>query len=81
MFQKCLPKLRQLLLTNKMSIDGVKPPPPPEIAQQGLPAPFLPATATSPPQTDADSYNRVIACYMFKTKDFNNELLLCPHSL
>jgi len=60
--------LRQLLLTNKLSIDGVKSPPP-EIAQQGLPAPFLPATATSTPQTDADSYNRVIACYMFKNKD------------
>jgi len=51
-----------------MSIDGVNFPPP-EIAQQELPAPFLPASATSSPQTGADSYNRVIACYMFKNKD------------
>jgi len=63
-----MPLLRQLLLTNKMSIDGVKPPPP-EIVQQGFPAPFLPVTATSLPQTDADSHNRVIACYMIENKN------------
>ncbi|KAH3769118.1 hypothetical protein DPMN_170366, partial [Dreissena polymorpha] len=48
--KKSLPLLRQSLLNNKMSIDGVKPPPP-EIVQQSLPVSVAPVpTAVSHPQ-------------------------------
>ncbi|WAR12290.1 TAF4B-like protein [Mya arenaria] len=47
--KKSLPLLRQSLLNNKMTIEGVKPPPL-DIVQQGLPVSSMPPTAASSAQ-------------------------------